>query len=351
MPMTIILDTIPIDTPQRSRRPASALFALLALLAFDGAASADVIVMKNGDRITGDISRVWGDDVSIEPEYADEFDVEIDQVRYIESDDEFEITLDDGREITALLRADEQGNQIVVYDDESHHVPLTSLIDVEEPDEYFDWSSNIDWSSTVRRGNTDSDTTRLNVDATVSVGDHRHVTTITLNDEATDGTKTKEQGLATYSYNWLFGARWFAGGNASYERDPIKELDRRVLLGAGLGRDIWDLPDRAMNLQFGLGRQAEMIGVVSEDNRVAYWIYRFRYELANTDLEFFHNHRITEYISGRDNTIFKSTTGARYEITDLFYLTVSLDYDYETEPAPGNEKRDTSLVVGAGFEF
>ena len=350
--MRTLLDTIRISNARaNSGLGASELFALLALLAFGGTASADVIVMMNGDRITGDVSRVWGDDVSIEPDYADEFNVDIDQVRYIESDDEFEITLDDGREITALLQADEQGNQTVVYDNESHQVRLTDLIDVQEPDDYFDWSSNIDWSSTVRQGNTDSKTTRFNLDATVSVGDHRHITTITLNDESVDGTTTKNQDLATYSYNWLFGTHWFAGGNASYERDPIRDLDRRVLLGAGLGRDLWDLPDRTMNFELGLGRQSERIGGTAEDNRVAYWIYRFRYELADTDLEFFHTHRITDYVSGRDNVVFKSTTGARYEITDLFYLTVSLDYDYESQPAPGNEKKDTSLVVGAGFEF
>ena len=312
---------------------------------------ADVVVMTNGDRITGDISRIWGDDLSIEPAYADEFDIALDQVRYVESDDEFEITLDDGRNVSALLRGDDQGNQLIVYEGEPHPMPLTALIEVAEPDEHFDWSANIDWSSTVRAGNTESDTTRLSVNTTVSVGDHRHITTITLNDESIDGVKTKDQDLATYSYNWLFGADWFAGGNASFERDPIKDLNRRALLGAGLGRDIWDMPDRTMNFEFGIGRQDETIASVSEQNRVAYWIYRFGYELANTDLEFYHNHRITEYLSGRDNTIIKTTTGARYEITDLFYLTVSLDHDYESDPAPGNEKEDTTLVVGAGFEF
>lgn len=338
--------------PAAARRPATrAAGALVCAFLACGAASADVVVMLNGDTITGDISRIWDNDLTIEPEYADEFSVDLDQVRYIESDEEFEITLADGREVTAALRPDDDGNQLVVVDDEPRPVALTNLIEVEEPDEYFDWSSNIDWSSVVREGNTDSETTRFNVDATVSIGDHRHITNLTLNDESQNDVKTKDQDLLTYSYNWLFGTHWFAGGNASYERDPIRDLNRRALLGGGLGRDIWNLPDRTMNFEFGLGRQSETIGGVNDENDVAYWIYRFSYELADTDLEFFHDHRVTNYLSGRDNTIVKSTTGTRYEITDLFYLTVSLDYDYESAPAPGNEKKDTSLVVGAGFEF
>lgn len=326
---------------------------LLALggLCATAAARADTVVMKNGDRITGDISRIWDNDVLIEPDYADEYAIDADEVRYIESSDEFEITLADGREVMARLRGDGDGNQLIVYDGAERRLALTELIEVEEPDDYFDWSSHIDWSSTVNNGNTNSETTRLAADATVSLGDHRHITTLTLSDEMVDDVRTEDQEELTYSYNWLFGERWFLGGNGSYERDPIRELDRRALLGAGIGRDLWNLPDRTMNLEFGLGRQTENLAGLTEENNVFYWIYRFRYELDGTDLELFHDHRITEYLSGRDNTVFKSSTGVRFEITDLFYLNVAYEYDVETHPAPGSEDVDQSLVLGAGFEF
>jgi hypothetical protein len=38
-------------------------------------------------------------------------------------------------------------------------------------------------------------------------------------------------------------------------------------------------------------------------------------------------------LSGRSNTIVKTSTGARSEITDLLYANLSLDYDIEAEPA------------------
>jgi hypothetical protein len=49
--------------------------------------------------------------------------------------------------------------------------------------------------------------------------------------------------------------------------------------------------------------------------------------------------------------VIKTSTGARYEITDLLYANVSLDYDYESEPAGTAENGDLSLVVGLGVEF
>ena len=36
---------------------------------------------------------------------------------------------------------------------------------------------------------------------------------------------SKVQDLLRYSYNWMFNDPWFLGASASFERDPIRELD------------------------------------------------------------------------------------------------------------------------------
>ena len=58
------------------------------------AAQAGVLVLKNGDRITGEITRIWDSEISIEPEYSDEFQVDVSAVSHIESARQFEIELD-----------------------------------------------------------------------------------------------------------------------------------------------------------------------------------------------------------------------------------------------------------------
>jgi putative salt-induced outer membrane protein YdiY len=56
-------------------------------------------------------------------------------------------------------------------------------------------------------------------------------------------------------------------------------------------------------------------------------------------------------ISGRSNTIIKTRTGFSYDINDVFYATLSLNFDYETEPADDAEKEDLALLLGLGAEF
>jgi hypothetical protein len=78
---------------------------------------------------------------------------------------------------------------------------------------------------------------------------------------------------------------------------------------------------------------------------------RFRHDFFGDDFEVYHNHSFVHTIDGRDNTVIKTTTGIRYEITDLLYANVSLDWDHETEPAGTAEGTDTLFVIGAGLEF
>ena len=327
--------------------------AMVLIVAANGPALADVVVMQNGDRITGDVKRIWGEDLNIEPEYTDEFVIELDKVAYVESDRDFDLTLEDGREVTARLEgAGANGTQTITYEGQTRQAPIITLNQIVEADDgAFDWESHIDWSSTVTTGNTDSTVARVSADSKIEIGDHRHIATLLVADEETGGVKTKDQDYLTYTYNWLFSDKWFLGAGATYETDPIKQLDRRSSIGTGIGRDIWNFNDRTMSFELGLGTLEESLAGVSESSTFAYWKYRFTYDFAGLDLEAYHNHQISSYLSGRDNLFAKSSTGLRYEIGDLFYLTMSLNVDYESDPPPGVDTEDSTWVIGAGFEF
>jgi putative salt-induced outer membrane protein YdiY len=313
---------------------------------------ADVLVLKNGDRITGEIKRIWDSEITIEPDYADDFKVDVEAVEHIESDRNFDIELKGGRSLLAQFDgADAEGNQIIRSVDETLGVPLAQLFELDEPEKDFDWEGHIDFSATVNDGNTDSFDSKLRADTTVDFPNHRHIAEITFIREEQDGDSNKEQDLFRYSYNWLFNDPWFLGTQLTYERDPIIELDRRVIGSVGIGLDVWNTPRRALSVQLGAGLQTEEIGMQSENSSVATWTLRYRHDFLGDDLELFHNHTITHNLSGRTNTSYKTSTGFRIEITDLFYANVSLDYDVETEPVDLAENDDTVLVIGIGAEF
>lgn len=330
----------------------AALFALIGLASM---AHADIVVLKNGDRITGEIQEIWDNDVIIEPAYDDDVKVTIslDDIEYLDSDRKFEVTLKDGREVVAeLVGRGPEGKQRIAIDGKITLINLSQLEELDKIEDYFDWESHIDFNFSIDKGNTDALNTRFFTDTNLKLGDHRHIATLTTSREEQNGITTKEQTLLQYNYNWLFNDPWFFGIAASYERDPIRNLDHRIILGATAGRDLWNKPRLFLNVQAGLGYLSEKdTGNDDNESMAVIWALRYRQDFFASDLELHHDDSINAYVTGRANTVFKTVTGLRYEITDLLYFNTDLIFDYETEPLDGAENEDLSFVVGLGVEF
>ena len=326
--------------------------AILAILASAQASATDTLVFHNGDQITGEIARIWDAEITIEPAYSDEFQVDVEAVTYIKAKRDFEIELADGSSVVGqLLGGDEEGRQIIAVDGEQIAVPLADLAELDEPEDRYDWDSYVDWSSSLNTGNTESFNTLLRGDTTFRIGDHRQIAEVSFIREEQNQISTKEQDLFSYNYNWLFGNNWFFSAAFQFERDPIRELEYRVVGSGGIGLDIWDDPRRTLNVQLGLGYTQEEIGMTNETSSVGIWRLRYRQDFFAEDLELFHDHGITRYLSGRDNVIYKTSTGVRYEITDLLYANLSLNFDYETQPVSTASNEDLALLFGIGLEF
>jgi putative salt-induced outer membrane protein YdiY len=341
-----------------------------ALLLTGQHALAGKIYMLNGDVITGDIKKIWDEDVTIEPAYADEFTVDLDAVSHMESDRLFDIEFPDGREMQATLAGGEDGTQVLVVDGVTQEVSIMALAELDEPEDAFDWDSFIDFNSVVNTGNTQSINVTLQAKTNLKLGDHRHIASLSVAEEeqtVVDDTgveqtnKTKDQDRINYSYNWSFKEPWFAALNAAWERDPIRDLNYRYTIGTGVGYDIFEDAWRFWQIQPIVGYLTEefdtrdpntglVIGKQTNDSVTAGWVFRFKYEIIG-DLNFFHDHMASANISGRTNSYFQSSTGVRYEITDLLYANLQFDADYESEPAAGNKNTDTTTLIGLGLEF
>ncbi len=328
------------------RKPVIAAVLLLMPLG----AMADRIVMKNGDVITGNISLVNDDEVLIEPGYADEFAVDTAEIATVEIDDEFEVELADGTKTGGRITLDADGRQILLTDGSAMPLSLADIAAASEPDAYFEWGAKVDLSSTINSGNTDSRNTILYSEGNVRHGDHRHYGNLTFRREETNNDSTKEQDLFNYAYNWMFNEPWYMGGTFSFERDPIRELDHRYTFGLIAGRDLFDDANRFLTFSFGVGFSDEKIGGISESGAVGLWHLRYEQTLWG-GVDFFHNQNFTWQFYGVDNAIYKTNTGFRVDLLDDLYASVSLRYDYESEPAESASKDDSTLQLGLGYSF
>lgn len=337
------------------KRFLQSIIVCLLLLNVVAVSWADQLILKNGDIITGDIQRIWDNEIIIEPEYDDDtvITISLALVDFIESDRKFKLTFFDDREVEALLSGSgTDDKQVVEIGEDVITMDLSEIFELDEIDDYLDWKSHLDINAALNRGNTDSTNVKLFADTFLKLGDHRHLASLTFDREEQNGVSTKEQDLLSYNYNWLYAGQWFVGLKASFEQDPIKNLDGRYIMGLTLGRDLWNRPRLFLNAQAGVGYllEKDTFGATNESS-VGLWALKYRQNFFSKDFEVYHDDSATIYLSGRSNNIIKTLTGIRYKITDLLYLNTSIGYDFETNPAEGAENYDMAFLFGFGLEY
>ena len=316
-----------------------------------GLAAADQIVMDNGDVINGNIKRIEDDKVYIEPAYADEFSVKLKHVVSITTKEVFDIEIKDDGKMDGQFAGGTEGQQNLIVQGEPVEMSLMQIGKATEPDKYFDHTTHIDLSLTFNGGNTDSKNNMLYADTSIKVGDHRHNADLTFRRDETDNVSTKKQDLFRYSWNWLFNDPWYTGITTSWERDPIKDLDHRYTIGGIIGRDIFNDYRKLLTVNGGLGYSKEKLQLESESGATGFWQLKYEHDFRNGDFTIFHNQDFLFQFYGDNNSIFKTNTGFRFDIYKDIYSSVSLRYDYETEPAVGAKNHDTTLAVGLGAKF
>jgi len=312
---------------------------------------ADKLTMKNGDIISGILGEVNADKIFIKPAYTEEFSVDANEVLSIHADTAFEIEMADGNKFVAKFSGSQNGEQVALVDGEIRMIKISQLAVVTEAEAYYQRDTHIDLGLTINRGNTDSQNILLSAGTRVKVGIHRHLAELTFRREQTDGSRSKEQDLLNYQYNWIFEDPWYTGLAASYERDPFRELDYRHIVTALFGRDIYNSNGRLLSINVGIGFSAEKIARISDSGAVGTWNLIYNQDIVGGGIKFFHNQNLAYQFFGNNNTIFKTNTGFKFNVVKDIYAKISLRYDYETEPAVGTSADDTTLSIGIGAKF
>lgn len=337
------------------RFPCIALLVVCALLP-DAvlAAGKDFVLLKNGDRITGEIKKIWNGEVFIEPEYGDEYAIELEYVAYVHTVEDFEVEFREGRKtrtVIGYLDLDEEQQPAVIVDDGKEIYPLAKVDNMVEIEEFFDWEVRSDLSVNVSTGNSDTSNTRFYAFGELKLGNHRHQGEFTRDAQLTDGEPTKEQTDVTYQDTWTFDDDWFVRGWVSWTRDPIKDLASRTRYFAGPGYHFWDDSKRTLNLSVGPIYSVEDIGEESDKSSGVMTMFRYEQKFFRDDLVLFQNTDLQRITNGRENKLLQTSTGARFDFTDDFYITLQVDYDHESNPAEGREKEDMTYLVGFGLEI
>ena len=312
------------------------------------------VIMKNGDRFSGKIEKIWNDEVFVDPQYGDSYAIDMKHVAYIHTDVPFEVEFVRGRRtetVLARLGVGEDGKAIVIPEDGRPTYPLSQVDNMLEIEDFFEWEVKSDISVNVASGNTDTASGRFYAMAGIKLGEHRHKFEFTRDGSSADGEVTKDQTDVHYEDVWTFRDDWFVRGSVSWTKDPIRDLDSRSQYYLGPGYHFFNDSKRTLNLSLGPNLLVEEIGGEEEESVSIQTVFRYEQQFLGDDLVLFQQTDLQRVVSGRDNKILDTSTGLRWDLPGDVYMNLQVDFDYESNPADGREKEDITYLVGVGIEL
>ena len=250
------------------------LFLVLAIPAL-----ADQVVLKNGDRLTGSITKSDGKQLVINTDYAGDVSVKFDAIQGITSAGDLNVTLG-GKTVVGPVTT--QGNDVIVVTRTAGPVeaPKSSVTTLRSPAEQLayekslhpgwleGWNGGLNLGFAVTRGN--SATKNLNIAFnSVRTGFHDKLLLYSNSVYATNDLPTASPHTTANSigggarYDHDFASRAFGFVSGDFLSNSLQELNLRSTLGGGMGAHLVKNASTTVDFLLGLNYTHESYSAFS----------------------------------------------------------------------------------------
>jgi putative salt-induced outer membrane protein YdiY len=255
------------DAIRRSRCFAGLIVLLFVAFAAKPLAArekSDVIVMKNGDRITCEIKQLRSDTLYIKVGYIlTTLSVDWTQVDHLESKQLFLITTRHGNVYTGTLSAahaqSAELRQIEIFEtpDKKAELPLAQVAKVDETSNLLRqrFSGQVGLGFTYSKGNQ---TSQYNLASDVSYSDERwsagvdYASNLTSNSSSNVSTRNDVTLSAQRRMRWN---NWYYTGIADFLQSSVQGIQLQDTFGAGIGRTVTNTGHTFFTVYGGFGWQ------------------------------------------------------------------------------------------------
>jgi putative salt-induced outer membrane protein YdiY len=262
------------------------LTAILLSLALSTPAVADQIVLKNGDRITGSITKSDGKQIVIKTDYAGDVTVKFDAIQSMTSTGDLNVTVD-GKTVLGSLTT--TGSDVVVATKNGTPVeaPISSVTLVRSPAEQVayektlhpglaeGWTGGANLGFALTAGNSETKNLNIGFNA-VRAGLRDKLTLYETSVYSSTGKvalqpispsqTTANSSAGGLRYDHDLAGRVFGFGSADFFNNSLQNLDLRYIVGGGIGYHAIKKPNTTLDLLAGINYTHESFSDLTETN-------------------------------------------------------------------------------------
>lgn len=348
--------------PRKLGRPGLIIFINVLLLSTAFAKNTDdVVVLKNGDRLTGEIKGLQRGELRIKADYmAEAVRLDWSKIERLESRSTFMIWLVDGKLVTDVLRllpanSNDTANLVIGNSDQSIRVHQLDVIRIAPTANRF-WKrleGSIDFGFSFTSGN-DQYQTQLAATATYRTGDHSFTASV---DSAFSG-QTEGTSLTRHQFNFDYRKQltphWYVGGLFDLLRSDQQSLKLRTSVGGLIGRNLQQTEHTRLSVFGGIvgtrENYSESIGRPKTTNADALAGADFAtFRFSKTDIR--SRFSVFPSLTTPGRTRLQLTSDLRIKLVKDLWWGFHLYENFDNRPPVRADKNDLGVSTSLGWKF
>jgi len=322
----------------------------------------DVIIFKNGDRLTGEIKRMGQGSVYFKnARMYETIRLDWEKIERIITDRHFIISLSDNTRFTGSIEKDvtlvkgKEGLKVKT-DTDSFRLEPDRIIELMPVEKSFFQQFHVDADlgfSLARAENQRSLTTSLEVERFSRKWNISTTLDTSLNSR-NDVDKISRNSL-TFASQYFFSRNWFIPAIAQFQSSSEQSLDLRTSFGGGIGRYLKRTNRTVLFVTGGLVGTRERYDPIKTDQPkrssleavggIGYTTFRFDKTRFDTTFLVFPS------ISDPGHYRTDLRTNLRFNIVGDLYWTANFYANYDNRPPMGTSAGDYGLTTGIGWSF
>ncbi len=322
------------------------------------AAHAGVLLLANGDRLSGELIVITDGMVRWQSDMGGEFTVPQINVVGIEARDLFEVELDAKRQLSECqlqLRSD--GQQLLNCREGEAKISSWKPISRVSARPFIArevWRNTGYVGAAARDsvGNNEAQEFELDFKIAARRGSIRHTGIAAYDLQRQSNVKTQDDRKAEYQYDYFVSDKWYSNTVLNWERNVFQDLSSRTLVGTGIGYQFYDTELIRLSVQATLGYATEDY---AEDHDRRALVFRestdFTYRLNALGLQFFHRNTYLHIFDRGNDWRIKTETGFRLPVIGRLTAQAKLKFDYMNIPADDADALDRTWLFGLNYDW
>lgn len=343
------------------------IFMLMFILGNTVPAWADVVTFKSGDQLTGKLIQLEKEKFVFKTNEVGNVTIDIARIRNFSTDEPVELHFTDGTVIKSRVLQAEPGRFKIEKTDllPAQAFALSDLVAINPPGKPKPkWSGSINAGLTSTHGNTFTENGIVSLEAKRrSEKDRTNIFGLYLiqraeEEDAITGEKekvtTEESFLIGGKYDYFFTPKIYSFISSSFKKDHIADLDRRIIVGLGLGYQWIDEDKMHFNTDIGFAELCEKFTrhdeITHTDAMSLQLGYHFDWKIAEK-FTFLHNLAYYPSFEGFSDYFLTADAELRASITASIFVNFKTILDYDSTPAQNVSTTDTKYILGVGWNF